>query len=949
MAIAQVIGSQTTTTINLTAESGVNLSLVGAPSKGVPLEPTISAAGTTPWVVQQEVFDGTDTVLRNIVINGEATHEVIQAMIATSNTTDGESIFAPAIIDVEDDMQAYVLKVVDGNTLTWAADGTFTGSNQPISFDVVFFSPSTGEWSVHSLTISKSGVTKLLPLPKEFDANFSKPNILPEGSLEIDYSHALADDLMMYVVPESAHLTDVVSRRSFHHEDPSRVVPQSNAIGRTIYSSGQSLMPIEEIVFSATDEYSISWLCSKEGGNTGTNSKTGMITGKESTQNYIYMHSDDATLLFQREGVRLEFTANRHDLFAWRTLTVSPSAGLASFTSRGLTQHLINSPAEFIMASFLGGFSSDDYDFAGEFQGLIIHKRALSINETLELHRDAYQIVKAKSEPMYFAPLLVPEPVIPPQIHDPKILGEMPAHFSPEFSNPYEKPDGEVVINRENKFGKDMSLFFMPQLSAEDVIHGSLKTYGNPVFKRGLVEFPVGSSATWLQYRQKRKNPEAYTFLCKALLRTTDYAGLFANATDQEWGANTGGLAMRPRNGVLQAKVGPAYCDLPNIPQNQFFTMAIIVQTGKPLCGVVNGAPSATGDLVTSIFESNSPPRIGTYHTGTDSWEGEIEYQAIVDRGLSFAEIAEFHAAPYQAVEPAQPPVVLFDYIPFIYVPPFYGLSLPLPKLFTNDFSTPDVLPAGEVEIDRENKYGKDALLFLLPESNGFIDAVTGKFSPPQNPLGIIPGGNRRGDLVTVNGTPNRITFDEIVFSATDEFSISWLVSKIVLGSQQGMVIGDPSGPNHLIYMTGDDSIMFRRNSNTKTMHTVGVNNDEHVWRTVVVRDGGETADYITDKTLVSTNFPGAELRFNVFLSGYNSSSFDFRGDGQGLVVHNRALSVEEVRAFHRDPYQALKPVIADEYFVTAEKPKSKGGIGALVSSIVSSIVSRIVYKIKGG
>ena len=161
MAIAQVIGSQTTTTLNFTAESGVNLSLVGAPSKGVPLEPTISAAGTTPWVVQQEVFDGTDTVLRNIVINGEATHEVIQAMVATSNTTDGESIFAPAIIDVEDDMQAYVLKVVDGNTLTWAADGTLTGANQPISFDVVFFSPATSQWSVHSLTISADGSSEI--------------------------------------------------------------------------------------------------------------------------------------------------------------------------------------------------------------------------------------------------------------------------------------------------------------------------------------------------------------------------------------------------------------------------------------------------------------------------------------------------------------------------------------------------------------------------------------------------------------------------------------------------------------------------------------------------------------------------------------------------------------------------------------------------------------------
>ena len=160
MAIAQVIGSQTTTTLNFTAESGVNLSAIGSPSKGVPLAPTISAAGTTPWVVQQEVFDGTDTALRDIVINGEATHEVIQTMIVTSNTTVGESVFGG--FSVEDDMQAYVPKVVGGDTLSWRSDGSFSGSNQPLAFDVVYFSPSASEWSVAEVTVSATSVGRAI-------------------------------------------------------------------------------------------------------------------------------------------------------------------------------------------------------------------------------------------------------------------------------------------------------------------------------------------------------------------------------------------------------------------------------------------------------------------------------------------------------------------------------------------------------------------------------------------------------------------------------------------------------------------------------------------------------------------------------------------------------------------------------------------------------------------
>ena len=152
MAIAQVIGSQTTTTINFTAESGVNLSVIGSPHKGVPLAPTISAAGITPWIVQQEVFDGTDAVLRDIVINGEATHEVIQSTVAVANTTVGESVFGG--FSVEDNEQVYVPKVVNGNTLSWSADGTFTGSSQLLTFDVVYFSPSTSEWSINEVTVS---------------------------------------------------------------------------------------------------------------------------------------------------------------------------------------------------------------------------------------------------------------------------------------------------------------------------------------------------------------------------------------------------------------------------------------------------------------------------------------------------------------------------------------------------------------------------------------------------------------------------------------------------------------------------------------------------------------------------------------------------------------------------------------------------------------------------
>ena len=100
----------------------------------------------------------------NIVLNGEATHEVIQTMIATANTTTGESIFGTGLIAVEDDMQAYVVKAVNGMNITWAADGTFTtDADQTEIIDVAYFAPSTGQWSCLALTISASGVGATIP------------------------------------------------------------------------------------------------------------------------------------------------------------------------------------------------------------------------------------------------------------------------------------------------------------------------------------------------------------------------------------------------------------------------------------------------------------------------------------------------------------------------------------------------------------------------------------------------------------------------------------------------------------------------------------------------------------------------------------------------------------------------------------------------------------------
>ena len=153
--IEQTIDSATAGTLTYNAESGVNQCTPSTPVSGVPLEPTIAAAGITPYVVQQEADDGTNPpATRNITLNPEATHEVIQTMAGVANTTPDQSIFGSTWVTVEDNHQARLPKVVDGVTFTWFSDGTFkTDIDKTVTFQYELFSPASGNWSAIDLTV----------------------------------------------------------------------------------------------------------------------------------------------------------------------------------------------------------------------------------------------------------------------------------------------------------------------------------------------------------------------------------------------------------------------------------------------------------------------------------------------------------------------------------------------------------------------------------------------------------------------------------------------------------------------------------------------------------------------------------------------------------------------------------------------------------------------------
>lgn len=217
--VNQSMGTQTSATIDFTPNIGVTDATPGSPANGVPMEPTISATGITSYQAQQWVTDGSDVYDRNVTLNPAATHEVIQAMIAQANTTEGESIMTSSIIAVEDNMQFYVPKAANGMNITWAVDGTFTtDANQTETITVYALSPTTKQWSAHSLTIEADGVRSLASIVTIDEVElFVSPSLFPEeisAGSELDGTSSTdttlgADSLVVRVVLDAFVSEDV--------------------------------------------------------------------------------------------------------------------------------------------------------------------------------------------------------------------------------------------------------------------------------------------------------------------------------------------------------------------------------------------------------------------------------------------------------------------------------------------------------------------------------------------------------------------------------------------------------------------------------------------------------------------------------------------------------------------------------------------------------------------
>lgn len=239
-------------------------------------------------------------------------------------------------------------------------------------------------------------------------------------------------------------------------------------------------------------------------------------------------------------------------------------------------------------------------------------------------------------------------------------------------------------------------------------------------------------------------------------------------------------------------------------------------------------------------------------------------------------------------------------------------------KNYHPDFSRPKVVPNCPVQIDRSNPLAQHVYAVYIPVAGGLYEAVSGILykSTDQSKLDI--NANRFGRKLDISATGQDFLIPSRTFAGDEEFSISWLASKDTANSLQGMICGHNGGTADYIWQSNTTSnVLFRRNAGTLTFSGItSITNASHVWRTITSSSG----DYWYYAVGESDNVGGSAQPFdlNVLCNGYNTDSFCYVGDVQGIIIHNKVLSQSQANALHNDPWQILKPANDLFYFTSA-------------------------------
>jgi hypothetical protein len=237
------------------------------------------------------------------------------------------------------------------------------------------------------------------------------------------------------------------------------------------------------------------------------------------------------------------------------------------------------------------------------------------------------------------------------------------------------------------------------------------------------------------------------------------------------------------------------------------------------------------------------------------------------------------------------------------------GFFIPGPRFEMPSLLEPRRKPVGPVVLDRSHWAAPDRLATIFDGTE-----LVGKHS--LTPTGNIPRSVHNGEIVLDTSAGGGNQFDignPFVKSADDPMTLVFRCQNTSASTSPGMILGDSTNTTDFIWLRQGSSIFIRNSTNNNaTYGSFNDFNDELLDYAISMNGGGAGSEtlYFYQAGNVSTAQTGytLTLSINAMLNGYTGSSFKYQGFFSYFYIYDKALSTQQIKDIHANPYQMLIP-----------------------------------------
>ncbi len=222
----------------------------------------------------------------------------------------------------------------------------------------------------------------------------------PVEAVDIDYTHPLAESVLLYTLPAGATHIDVKTNLLLAPSSLGvrAVTPKGIAVRYTSSLHDGELLNTP-ITFVAGDTWTVSWAgCKDTPGSTA-----GMIAGDLSSSDFIWMSSGSNTIRYRdTSSTDWNVVGNlSHAVLAWRTMTFDGAT--ARYYEDGIFIGSNGSvDGSLIIDRIADAFNLAGYGLQGNLTSVIVLSKALSAHQVVSMRNDPYQLLKSRTPQVYF-------------------------------------------------------------------------------------------------------------------------------------------------------------------------------------------------------------------------------------------------------------------------------------------------------------------------------------------------------------------------------------------------------------------------------------------------------------------------------------------------------------------------------------------------------------------